>query len=451
MKSIYLIQLVLFLAVLIIMEGCQSSPEREYDILTIEGVEWASNISNSYLNFGSLPTTEEDLELKLVVSPGDMIYIGEFYLKYKKRDTLHQRVSDQDKGYFINDKQVEFYFSNDESWSEFDKMSPEEISYLGLVLIDKPLSDEQLSILEKYQDSYNDIGLVHEASERTEEFHSLLSILKPSWLMTDSLIIDESSSENFKSLELLWLVFDETSLRSIGLKYCPNLQQLIITEWAPDSGEHLNLSAMKNLNSLTFGYCELTDLSNFEFPPSLTRLHFIECDLPAEISELMNIRKLKSLSLAGCDVTIDSAFRTKLSNLQYLALPAEISQEDFNQLIQKQSSLEVLEIHGSDSISDLSILTDLTQLKALTIDLPDIDFTQLYDLNDLELLILNSDIFDDDSVQIEKLKAALPETNIYPGGGFCLGSGWLLLMIPFILLMRYAINTTQKLRYRRNG
>jgi hypothetical protein len=165
----------------------------------------------------------------------------------------------------------------------------------------------------------------------------------------------------------------------------------------------------------------------------------------------MNIRKLKSLSLAGCDVTIDSAFRTRLSNLQYLALPAEISQEDFNQLIQKQSSLEVLEIHGSDSISDLSILTDLTQLKALTIDLPDIDFTQLYDLNNLELLILNSDLYENDSVQIEKLKAALPETNIYPGGGLCLGSGWLLLMIPFILFMRYAINTTQKLRYRRTG
>ena len=214
MKSIYLNQLVLFLAVLILMEGCQSSPEREYDILTIEGVDWACNISNSHMNFGSLPITEENLELKLVVSPGDMVFIGEFYLKYKKGDTLHQRVSDQDKGYYINDKQVEFYFSDDESWSEFDKMSPEEISYLGLVLIDKPLSDEQQSILEKYQDSYNDIGLVHEASDRTEEFHSLLSILKPSWLMTDSLIIDESSSENFKSLELLWLVFDETSLRT---------------------------------------------------------------------------------------------------------------------------------------------------------------------------------------------------------------------------------------------
>ena len=131
-----------------------------------------------------------------------MIYIGEYYLKYKKGDTLHQRVSDKDNGYFINDKQVGFYFSDDESWSEFDKMSPEDISYLGLLLIDNPLTDEQLSILEKYQDSYNDIGLVHEASERTEEFHSLLSILKPSWLMTDSLIIDESSSENIKNLEL---------------------------------------------------------------------------------------------------------------------------------------------------------------------------------------------------------------------------------------------------------
>ena len=58
-------------------------------------------------------------------------------------------------------------------------------------------------------------------------------------------------------------------------------------------------------------------------------------------------------------------------------------------------------------------------------------------LDQLQLLILPTEIFDDSPEWIKDLKAELPNTKIVPGTGLCLGSGWLLLLIPFILAFRY--------------
>ena len=58
-------------------------------------------------------------------------------------------------------------------------------------------------------------------------------------------------------------------------------------------------------------------------------------------------------------------------------------------------------------------------------------------LEQLKLLVLTSEVFDDYPLFITELRTSLPDTRIVPGSGLCLGSGWLLLLIPFILAFRY--------------
>jgi len=60
----------------------------------------------------------------------------------------------------------------------------------------------------------------------------------------------------------------------------------------------------------------------------------------------------------------------------------------------------------------------------------------LHSLNHLHYLSLSDD-FLKDSVNVAKVKRALPNTIIVPNSGACLGSGWLLLIIPLAGLWFY--------------
>jgi hypothetical protein len=48
--------------------------------------------------------------------------------------------------------------------------------------------------------------------------------------------------------------------------------------------------------------------------------------------------------------------------------------------------------------------------------------------------VINEKHFTEEGTEIAGLKKALPQTYIVPGSGYCLGSGWLLLMLPFLLM-----------------
>jgi hypothetical protein len=83
----------------------------------------------------------------------------------------------------------------------------------------------------------------------------------------------------------------------------------------------------------------------------------------------------------------------------------------------------------------LSVLKQLNEVKALTLDLPVIDFETLEQLTNIKLIIIKQTQFDESKVKINELKEALPDTYIVPGGGICMGSGWILIVIPVFFLV----------------
>jgi hypothetical protein len=120
-----------------------------------------------------------------------------------------------------------------------------------------------------------------------------------------------------------------------------------------------------------------------------------------------------------------------LSNVKWISFPPGISQGDFSDFLSKNPGLEVIDLLGCEAISDLSPLSRLTSIRALNLDLTVEDLSPLYQLKDLELLTLHEDSFEE--WQYEELREALPNTQIVIGG-YCLGSGWLLLAIPVIVV-----------------
>ena len=88
-------------------------------------------------------------------------------------------------------------------------------------------------------------------------------------------------------------------------------------------------------------------------------------------------------------------------------------------------------------IEDLAPLQHLPELKTLVLQLEKEQLSMLDSLEQLKLVILTSEVFEDNPEWVKELQVSLPNTTIVPGSGLCLGSGWLLLLLPFILIFRH--------------
>jgi len=53
-------------------------------------------------------------------------------------------------------------------------------------------------------------------------------------------------------------------------------------------------------------------------------------------------------------------------------------------------------------------------------------------------------VFEEQGEAISDLQDALPDTQIVPGGGLCLGSGWILLLIPLVFMIRLIFRINKK-------
>ncbi len=97
--------------------------------------------------------------------------------------------------------------------------------------------------------------------------------------------------------------------------------------------------------------------------------------------------------------------------------------------------LEVIEIIENNKINDLQPLSKLKLLCGLTITDTVTDITSVKTLTKLKYLSLPDKFLSDTFMKADLLKS-LPNTRISANEGFCLGSGWLLLLIPLVLIIR---------------
>ena len=126
-------------------------------------------------------------------------------------------------------------------------------------------------------------------------------------------------------------------------------------------------------------------------------------------------------------------------DLRELSLTCSTPQDEFNNIIKAFPKLHFLQIGASDTllVKDYSVLQELTNLRYLVISGNNGKANSLYSLKRLKYLSLPGEFFED-SLQVNALKKALPDTVIEPNAGFCMGSGWLLLLVPLVVMGVFA-------------
>jgi hypothetical protein len=176
----------------------------------------------------------------------------------------------------------------------------------------------------------------------------------------------------------------------------------------------------------------IPDYSLLEPLPNLQVLAINNQERVAGMEALTNkLNKLAVLIVSGNYTNVDLLLLGK--KLRWLGLPANTSQQQLNTLATNLTGLQVLEITGSDSITDLAVLQQMPSLRSLVITDTVTDKQSLYALKELRYLSLPQNN-KEDSAYLFAIEKALPGCIVVPNSGACLGSGWLLLLAPLVLL-----------------
>jgi hypothetical protein len=130
-----------------------------------------------------------------------------------------------------------------------------------------------------------------------------------------------------------------------------------------------------------------------------------------------------------------------LTKLQCLGLPLKTSQAQFDAIVIAHPALKIIDLTAVEGVTDLASLKGLKDLRALILADTVYDLRVLPELKTLEFVGVG--IHSKDSAaavarRVAAIRKALPDALVVPVSPVCLGSGWILLLIPVGALSWYA-------------
>ena len=440
----------LLLVGLVLLAGCESrQPPR---VVQVQGAdEWMSISPTWGLTFS--PTAEGE-PTHMLLRDGDLLFVGEdgTSVPILQSDIGSLQLDYDGTKVTLAGTVVTLETDSAQGWDWLSNATPAEMASLRMISTQGELTPEQISLLEETALQNPELNLT---IEHEETLPQLLRLFDPVTLVLGDATIDEereallAQEENLKTL---WISGDEVSDLSF-LGQIPNLETLFLAGWDPDEIGPLP-DSLPSLKSIIVVILEMEDLNSLGDQPHLEELTLFGCDLAEDsatldLSALARHPKLETLCLRFCPAADLSALEL-LPHLNWLALPLSTTQEQLEQVVRTHPDLSVLELIEPEGISDLTPLTELRNLKALLVGStapPD----PLFSLDNLEYLavVVENDeapSFGEDVLPI--LQAELPGavvTRVDPLE-FCLGSGFILLLIPMVGVAWWMIRRKRRSR-----
>jgi len=398
-----------------------------YSIIKLNGKGECYNFSKYW---GYMLNPDSSCTTSMLLGKGDLLALGEGGVFFPNSDEKTINFEEKPPFFYVNGKITSISISNDTDligW--FKQMKPDDISDLKAILFNSEIPENYYPYLSKIAHIKPHASLFFKDKCKIDP--EMLKLFSPRYLIGQKLLQkDYNLLAGFKDLEVLSLGLDD-SIINVPLPYLPKLKQVILL---PDSKSSIASSFLKNnsqIEKLTLTADQI-DLTFIKLLKNLKECSFVGSKETTNLNFLKQFKKLEVLRLVG-DNYNNINIVNELPNLRWLALPKNTSQQEFNSIIANHKNLEVLEILACDSVKSFKSLAQLNNLYGLIITHGG-DSTIL-SLKNLKYLSLPKDDFED-GAKIASLHKSLPGCTIVPNEGFCLGSGWLLLLIPFILIFR---------------
>ena len=385
----------------------------------------------------------------MLAREGDLLLEDNFLFPYRESDGQAFSLKIEDSCRLRLGKKISSLILNEKGWEWLEKASDEDIASLRIlcfddIYFDDIIEESRLPLLKKIAQKNPNIGLSFDYEDSDSR---IISLFKPEVLSN----IDEESLMKalpyLQNVQFLWVMFTNASileklsdlpkLRTLRLNLNKNSPRLVfppgdklkhlesLSVIVPESDKIGDISGIGDLKQLKELVLLSEGIDNLEFLAALT--------------------ELRTLSLNSCENLKDISFLKKLTKLTWLGFPANISQENFNTVLNEHPALQVVELMACKNITDLNALTQLPDLKAVIIGGDtSANIEVLEKIKGLQLLALPKDEFEGGpSENVKKLEKALPGCIIVEGGTACMGSGWILLLFPGVFL---ALLISRKLR-----
>ncbi len=325
----------------------------------------------------------------------------------------------------------------DDSTKVLDTVQYQNLSKLQSLYLSIPVYDAMMPALKQISTKKHNVGLIYTDESDTsdamirnyESLETLLKLFDPDWLITYMKAGKTELLAAEQQLDMLYLMLEDTVINY----QLPQLKKL----------RHLTIVSENAIVPANFldANPHITDfVIQGQFDPGLlTKVKKVRSlFLRVTDSIRLDLRKdkgLERLSIQGPDAIPAMAVGT-YQHLTWLDLPEKETQQQFDSITNSNSGIKVIEFSGDSLIRDLSGAAKWKQLRAMII-YGDTLYAKagLTQLQQLKLLSLPTKAFKD-SIGIAGLRRSLPNTAIIPNDGACVGSGWLLLLIPLVVLIR---------------
>ena len=423
---------ILFL-LMIFFNSCKNHPE-SYSVLEFTGTDEISNLSKSY--FLMLNESDSINPVVILGSKGDLFWCDEYLFVYNDPSAQNRFLLRQtDTILYVNDKIYSIEIPvKDDTIPWFRNLSEYDFSKLQFINVQSNLPDSYLPYLKGLAEIKPDAGiyLTGDFSDLT----GLLEIFNPRIIAGTSIFrSDYDRLSGLTNLEVLMITLNDSVITD-PLPAMPQLKQLFLTELDDDivltNNFLINNKQIERLIIQTSGSLDISMLN------PLDNLKELVINVSEDIKnpDLINGHtKLEVLSVTGDDLIYDPGV-IRLPLLRWMAFSSNATQEEFDSFIDTHPDLEVIELIKNDTISSLQALSKLSKLYGLAVNDTVTDIATIKTLSGLKYLSLPGD-FLADPVKKAEIKSSLPGTRIVANEGFCLGSGWLLLLIPLILMFRF--------------
>ena len=289
--------------------------------------------------------------------------------------------------------------------------------HVGLTFANSPSEDEQTG---EASDKPNWVALGVKALNR---FRPRVLVLPPEILASADLgdtaledvywLLLGSTSDKPKDEEVLWERLEEAS----------QLQHLVLASRNMDT----QWQRFQKLQSLVVGGIDGADLKSIAMLPNLQSLSLFQTEA-LDLTPLSGCPALKVLNLNGSK-NVKHLDQLDEVELTWFAPPPDITAEQLKAFLSQHPELRVLALHKTENLS-LDALQLVPDLRVLVLTTEAEDLEPVASLKQLELLILHKAYWSDGAYWPVTLHRELPDTEIALGGGLCLGSGWILLLVP---------------------
>ncbi len=425
--------LCVFIVVLIqFLNSCTGKTE-PFSIIEFTGVDNVSNYSKSFLLMQN--KSDSINPVPIAVTLGDMLACDDYLFIYNDASQKSFSIESNDSMVYVNGKLHSLDLpDNDNMIPWFSNSSDSDFSSLQFLSFSSKLPESYLPYLKKLAEVKQDVSFWY--NDDFGDLAEVLSIFKPKVIAGPALSqSDYEMLSTLTELEIL-MVSLEDSVIVDPLPALPSLKQIFLFETDDDAVLPGNfLLNNRQIERVIFNNSGDPDLVMLDPLDNLKELIVSGASEIKNPDRLNSHKKLEVVSLTGIDMAVDPAV-LELPALRWMAFPSTVPQDRFDSFINTHPDLEMVEILGNDTLNNLQALSRLTKLTGLVVTDTVTDISTIKMLKNLKYLSLPADYLKN-SVNKTDIMQSLPGTRIAANEGFCLGSGWLLLLLPLVLIIRF--------------